>query len=294
MRLIVISALAVAASCSQAQGYRTEVVVTDLQRPTGILVAGQGIRQTLYVTQIPTPSIPGSMGGMNSVIAVRYRTGHMQTLSMGEPEPTNLAMGHGRLFWTCKSAGVILGLSPGGSPMPVLTNLDQPNGIAVGPQGLFFTQIPTPGVPGTMGGMNTVNLFDGKAISTLSMGEPEPSDIAVAPDGTAYWTCKTAGVILKLTPDGTRTLLLDNLNSPTGIAIDHRRGDLIFTEVPTPGVPGSMGGTNNVWKYDLRHGRKTLVDAGDPEPTDVTVATDGSIFWTCSSAGVIVRARRGH
>ncbi len=294
MRLIVIAALAAALSTSHAQGYRAEVVVSDLERPTGILVEGQGIRQTLYITQIPTPGVPGSMGGTNSVIAVRYRTGDIQTLSMGEPEPVNIAAGQGRLFWTCKSAGVILGLTPGGSPMPVLTGLDDPSGIAVGPQGLFFTQVPTPGVGGMMGGMNTVDLYDGKAITTLSAGEPEPYDIAVAADGTAYWTCTTAGVILKRTPDGVKSVLLGNLSSPRGIAIDSRRGDLVFSELPTPGVPGSMGGMNRVLKYSLRSGELTVVNVGDPEPTDVTVATDGSIFWTCTSAGVVVRARRGH
>jgi len=294
MRIIVIAALAVAANIAQAQGYTTEVVVSDLERPTGILVEGQGIRQTLYITQIPTPGVPGSMGGTNTVIAVRYRTGDTTIISMGEPEPVNLASGHGLLLWTCKSAGVILGWSPGGPPKPMLAELDHPSGIAVGPQGIFFTQVPTPGVSGMMGGMNTVNLFDGMNINVLSEGEPEPSDIAVAPDGTAYWTCTSAGVILKLTPDGKKSVLLEGLSSPLGIAIDHRRGELIYTEVPTPGVPGSMGGMNKITKYNLRSGRTTIVDEGDPEPTDVTVASDGSIFWTCSSAGVVVRARRGH
>jgi hypothetical protein len=291
---MVIAALAVAASIAQAQGYRTEVVVRDLERPTGILVEGQGMGQTLYITQIPTPGVPGSMGGMNSVIAVRYRAREMMTVSMGEPEPVNLASGQGLLMWTCKSAGVILGWSPGSSPKPILTELDHPCGIAVGPQGIFFTQVPTPGLGGMMGGMNTVNLFDGMNINTLSMGEPEPYDIAVAADGTAYWTCTTAGVIVKQTPSGKMSVLLENLNSPKGITIDNRRGDLIFSEVPTPGVPGSMGGMNRVMKYNLRRGGLTVVDEGDPEPTDVTVATDGSIFWTCSSAGVVVRARRGN
>ena len=80
------------------------------------------------------------------------------------------------------------------------------------------------------------------------------------------------------------------LHKPTGIAI--RGNDTIyFTEVPTPGVSGNNGGANKVSAFDLETSELELVDAGDPEPTDITVAPNGSVFWTCTSAGVIVQAR---
>jgi hypothetical protein len=34
----------------------------------------------------------------------------------------------------------------------------------------------------------------------------------------------------------------------------------------------------------------SIVNFGDPEPTDVAVGRNGHIYWTCSSAGVIVEA----
>ena len=77
-----------------------------------------------------------------------------------------------------------------------------------------------------------------------------------------------------------------------GIAIDREDRNLYFTEVPTPGVGGMNGGQNKVWRYDLKTGVKTLVNSGDPEPTDVAVSRNGTIYWTCTSAGVIVEARR--
>lgn len=52
------------------------------------------------------------------------------------------------------------------------------------------------------------------------------------------------------------------------------------------------GGQNKVWQYDLKTGVKTLVNSGDPEPTDVAVSRSGNIYWTCTSAGVILEARR--
>ena len=157
---------------------------------------------------------------------------------------------------------------------------------------MYLTQIPTPGVPGPDGGLNTVSVTDGTTIEVLTLGEPEPTDITVDRHGTAYWTCKSAGVILKRTHAGDVSLVLSDLNQPTGIALDHRGGNLYFTEVPTPGIPGSMGGQNAVRVLDLRSHALKLVDAGDPEPTDITVAPNGTVFWTCTSAGVIVEARK--
>ena len=124
----------------------------------------------------------------------------------------------------------------------------------------------------------------------LSGGEPEPVDVVVSRDGTLYWTCRTAGVILQRR-GGKTSVLLDGLQSPTGIALDRKGGELYFTEVPTPGVAGKDGGRNRVSVLDLRRGRVRVINAGDPEPTDIAVAPNGRVYWTCTSAGVIVEAR---
>jgi hypothetical protein len=271
--------------------YETRVVVTGLSRPTGIVAHGS---KTLFITQLPTPGTPGSAGGMNSVDRVSLESGRICNLTTGEPEPTHLALAkNGDLYWTCKSAGVILERRPNGAVSLFLGDLERPSGIAVDAWGeVYFTQLPTPGVPGSMGGRNTVNVSDGAQITVLTMGEPEPTDIAVSRHGDAYWTCKSAGVILKRSADGTVSLLLDGLLDPVGIAIDRFGKRLYFTEVPTPGVAGSQGGENRVSVFDLQTQELALVNAGDPEPTDITVAPNGRVFWTCSSAGVIVEARR--
>jgi hypothetical protein len=289
-RAPVVLALFLASGVAAAQEYETKVVVSGLSRPTGITVGGT---QTLYFTQLPTPGVPGNIGGTNTVNRIVLSAGTIETLTMGEPEPTHLALGRdGTLYWTCKSAGVILERSRAGEVSLFLGGLTLPSGISVGrDRDVYFTQLPTPGVSGMMGGTNTVNVSDGTSIQTLTMGEPEPTDIAVAKDGTAFWTCKSANVILKRTPDGTVSLLLGDLEKPVGISLDHQNRKLYFTEVPTPGVPGSMGGGNKVNELDLETMALTVVDFGDPEPTDVAVARNGRIYWTCSSAGVIVEAK---
>ena len=99
----------------------------------------------------------------------------------------------------------------------------------------MWPTVPTPGVPGSQGGLNGVfGLVRGQRIA-LSMGEPEPNDIVMAPNGNLYWTCTTAGVILCQTPAGETSLLLGGLDQPVGITAD-LPGNLYFTELPTPGV----------------------------------------------------------
>lgn len=276
-------------SFATAGEYHTRVVAGGLERPTGIAVMGSG---TLYFTETPTPGVPGPAGGRNGVRVLSLGSGQITSIHDGEPEPVNLAVGKGgHLYWTCKSAGVILERQRNGRIAPFLRGLAQPSGIAADKRGnVFFTQVPTPGVPGPAGGKNTVSVSDGRNTTVLTLGEPEPTDIAVSPDGNAYWTCKTAGVILRRSPAGVVSPLVSGLDHPVGIAVDHKGKNLFWTEVPTPGVSGSHGGRNSVQALDLESMKRSTVDFGDPEPTDIAVARNGNLYWTCSSAGVIVEA----
>lgn len=264
---------------ARAGGYRVRVVASGLARPTGITVEGS---EVLYFTLVPTPGVPGS----NSVARLDLETGVVETLHSGEPEPRNIVEDRqGNLYWTCTSAGVILRRTEEGVTMPILTGLQRPIGIAVDRRGnVFYTEVPSPGVAGAG---NKVSVFDGTTQTVLHMGEPEPTDIAVAKDGTLYWTCKSAGVILTQYAGVTRVLVA-GLNKPSGIALDHKDQRLFFTEVPQPGV---AGGANRVVELDLATGAMQTVHQGDPEPADITVASNGSVYWTCTTAGVIVEAK---
>lgn len=274
-----VSAIAVRAN----GGYTFKVVASGLARPTGIAVGGW---KTLYFTEVPTP---GVAGGLNGVSSLDLDSGDITVLHQGEPEPVNLALSReDEIYWTCKSAGVILKMTEEGDTMPVLTDLHQPTGISIGRRGtVYFTEVPTPGVGG---GDNAVVSFDGTTKTILSSGEPEPTDVVVDKHGTLYWTCKSAGVILERR-NGQTSVLLDNLDHPTGIALDKSGKNLYFTEVPTPGQSGQDGGYNRVSVLNLNRGRVRVIHSGDPEPTDVAVAPNGNVYWTCTSAGVIVEAR---
>jgi sugar lactone lactonase YvrE len=289
-RLVLLGlALALAAPLDvAAQSYRLSVVARGLDRPTGIAVDGS---DDVYFTEVPNPGVGGAGNGVSHL---DLESGMITRISSGEPEPTNVAVArNGDVYWTCKSAGVILRhLEESGMTEPFATDLNAPSGISVGRRGaVYFTEIPTPGVPGSSGGLNTVSVLRGNNKIVVSMGEPEPTDVVVARNGDLYWTCKTAGVILKRSK-GVTSLLKSGLASPSGIAIDHKGDVLYFSEVPTPGVPGSDGGLNTVKALRLASGEIWTINAGDPEPTDVAVARNGNVYWTCTSAGVIVEAKR--
>jgi hypothetical protein len=201
----------------------------------------------------------------------------------------------GDIYWTCKSAGVILTHSEeSGEVSLVLNGLQKPSGIAICPFGLdlFYSELPTPGVSGANGGTNRVSLFNpfsGQAPTVLDMGDPEPTDVALGADGTLYWTCTRAGVIVEF-KDGVETVVLRNLSRPTGLAID-QYDNLYFTELPTPGLPGTKGGKNRVSKFDQQNNVVTVIADGEPEPRDVTVAYDGTVYWTDATVGAIFGAK---
>ncbi len=280
------------AVASSAPQYKLSVVASGLQRPTGIAIRGS---DELYFTELPTPGVPGPAGGKNRVSRLDLESGEIENITTGEPEPTNLAVASdGDVYWTCKSAGVILRLMEEGGVSLFASNLNRPSGLSIFRRNtVVYTEVPTPGVPGSQGGTNNVSVIHGLGKFVISNGEPEPVDVVVSRGGDLYWTCKTAGVILKRSmATGAITPLLTGLAAPTGIALDHKGEMLVFTEVPTPGVAGAQGGKNRVRTINLRTGAVRSVNEGDPEPSDVAVARNGNIYWTCTSAGVIVEARR--
>ena len=284
--ILIVTLLLASASVGSAQDprYRFSVIAAGLDRPVGITVEGS---ETVYFTVVPTPGVGG---GANGVAKLDLETGAITMLHMGEPEPTNIAVDNqGDLYWTCKSAGVILKQIDRGITSLFLGGLEQPSGISVSKGGIvYFTEIPNPGVPNAG---NRVSATDGTTKVILHQGEPEPTDIVVSRDGSLYWTCKTAGVLLQRV-NGETSVLLGGLNNPVGIALDHKGETLYFTEVPTPGVPGNAGGQNRVNALDLGTKIVRVIHEGDPEPTDVAVARNGNVYWTCTSAGVIVEAKR--
>jgi hypothetical protein len=172
-------------------------LLTGLAKPSGIATDGHG---KVYFTQVPAPGVGG---GPNSVSVVSvFDSTKVKLLSQGEPEPSDIAASdRGVLYWTCKTAGVILTRDTRGNISLLLGGLTQPTGIALDEQRdlLYWTELPTPGVSGANGGSNKVWVYNLRTHTKtlVDAGDPEPADIAVAPNGRVYWTCASAGVIVE-------------------------------------------------------------------------------------------------
>jgi sugar lactone lactonase YvrE len=292
--LVLSASLGLSATEALAQDYQITVVASNLARPTGITASALGDSDNFYYTELPQPGIGQ---GSNTVSRLTLSTGTVTALNTGDPEPTNVVQdAQGNLYWTCHSAGVIKMQTPDGTTSILVQNLQQPVGIALDAAGLnlYFTEVPTPGVSGSNGGMNQVSQLDLTTLNrtVLDAGDPEPTNIVVAVNGDLYWTCKSAGVIVRRAADTADvSIVRRSLLKPTGIALDPAGENLYYTEVWTPGVRGKDGGHNFVSKFNLQAQTTTLIHFGDPEPTAVTVAANGNIYWTCTSAGVIVEAK---
>ena len=290
--ILAICAVAVLAFQTEAsaQRFNKKVILENLDNPQGIHLDLFG---NLYYSEVPTPGVMGEESG-NKV--TRYQGGKKRVISEGEPYPINLASDvFGNVYWTCQSAGVIIKSSRfgRGKKQVILEGLNKPTGLASTKLGvLFFTEIPSPGEAGEDNTVKAAFSFFRRYFTfMISDGEPEPSDVAVGRDGTVYWTCKTAGVILSRNISGDINVVRDNLNSPVGIDIDVF-GRIYYTEVPTPGVMGEES-ENRVVMFNPRNGKEVVISTGEPEPADVSVSLTGHrIYWTCKTAGVIIRATR--
>jgi sugar lactone lactonase YvrE len=289
--------LGLSATETRAQDYDVNIIASGLAQPVGIAASALGDSDNLYFTEIPTPAVGLGTNGPNSVSRLTLSTNTVTALNKGDPQPTSVVQdAQGNLYWTSRAPGVIMMQSPSGDCAILAWGLEQPIGIALDAAGqnLYYTEVPTYGVPGQNGGENKVSILNiaTRARTVINPDEPAPWNIAVAKNGDFYFTCQSAGVIVH--EDGAtqkHSVMLSGLQQPTGIALDPAGENLYYTEVPTPGVAGANGGKNTISKYNLQSGTTTLVHSGDPYPNSITVTPNGNIYWTCTSAGVIIEAK---
>ena len=126
------------------------------------------------------------------------------------PEKTTLvAAASGDLYWTSSAAGLIYHRAPDGSGSVLVSGLQAPRGLALDAAEnlLYFTEVPTPGVAGASGGKNSVNALDLTSMNrtVIHSGDPQPSAVAVAPNGNVYWTSTSRGVIMAAVPTSAPT-----------------------------------------------------------------------------------------
>ncbi len=110
--------------------------------------------------------------------------------------------------------------------LPDSTTIDAvPTNMVFGPDGAVYVSTLT-GVPFPEGAA-TVWRWDGVGMTPYAEGLTAAIDLDFGPDGSLYVVemrsvIGLSGRVLRIAPDGTRTVVADGLDFPTGVAVGHR------------------------------------------------------------------------
>ncbi len=278
------AALFILLGAAHAPDTAATTVAEGMGRPSSLVAVGPS---SVVLSGALAPG-----GSRYAVVRLDLATGTLRLLDSGGASPGTVAVDrNGAVYWTSPSQRAIFKLSRADAPAQrVLTGVDHPTGVAVDGSGrLYYAEVPD---PGTDAAANTIWMFDGERRSLLATGQETPVDLAAGAAGDLYWSARSAGQILHRSTDGSISVLVAGLESPSGLALDEAGRRLYFTERPTPGLAGADGGRNTLSVIDLSTGERTVLRRGDLDPVDVAVAADGSLLVAEGSAGSVLNVVR--
>ena len=124
-----------------------------------------------------------------------------------------------------------------------------PTAVAVGPDGAYYVGELT-GVPFASASAHIYRVVPGQAPQVFRSGFTTITDIDFGADGSLYVIEHSTGPqffampgdLVKVSPEGQRTVLVSNLNRPTSLAVDGD-GSVYYTN------RGITAGAGEVWKY---------------------------------------------
>ena len=153
-------------------------------------------------------------------------------------------------------ANALLSVLPGGlvntvavfPSRPTRTTDSVPTSVAVGPDGAYYVG-ELSGVPFATGAANVYRVVPRQAPQVFRSGFTTVTDIDFGPDGSLYVIEHSTGPaffalpgdLVKITPDGQRTVLVSGLNRPTSVLVT-RDGTVYYTN------KGITAGAGEVWK----------------------------------------------
>ncbi len=131
---------------------------------------------------------------------------------------------------------------------PTRTTDSVPTAIAAGPDGAYYVGELT-GTPFAAGSANIYRVVPRQAPQVFLTGFTTITDLAFGPDGSLYVIEHSKGPaffsqpgdLVKVTPDGQRTVLVANLNRPTSVLVAND-GTIYYTN------RGITAGAGEVWK----------------------------------------------
>jgi hypothetical protein len=124
-----------------------------------------------------------------------------------------------------------------------------PTAVAIGPDGAYYVG-ELSGVPFATGSANVYRVLPGQPPQVFRSGFTTVTDIDFGPDGCLYVIEHSSGPqffalpgnLVKVSPDGQRTVLASNLDRPTSVVVDSD-GSVYYTN------RGVAAGAGEVWKY---------------------------------------------
>ncbi len=131
---------------------------------------------------------------------------------------------------------------------PARTTDSVPTSVAVGPDGAYYVG-ELSGVPFAAGSANVYRVVPRQQPQVFRSGFTTVTDIDFGPDGSLYVVEHSTGPvffarpgdIVRIAPDGTRTVLVSNLNRPTSVLVGSD-GAVYYTNM------GITAGAGEVWK----------------------------------------------
>jgi hypothetical protein len=248
-----------------APGYTAVALACDQDTPSNIVVQNGIVYWTDYDTGQGIMSVPVAGGATTTLIP-------------NQDYPWALAVDDNNVYWTnYDNQGAITGASTNagtivqapisgtGTPVTLATDLEDPYGIAVDSENVYFT---------TYGGGRVKKVPIGGDVVTLAEGLNEPCYIAVS-GGNVYWTDYGDGTVQTISTSGTgpgtpTTLATDEAGSAAnGIAIAN--GTVFFA---------ANNATASIWSVPTTGGgAATAIVPQQAYPWDVA-ADSTNVYWS--------------
>lgn len=268
-RVVCLALAAVAAACSDydsqvdAPGYSVEVVAREIRlvdglawHPSGALLATEEYR-----------------GG--GLLKIDPLTGSSAYIARDLADPDNIAVAGGQIYVTEEDpSGRILRFDSLERMHVFASGLDGPEGLDLGPDGRLYVAEHTPD------GHVFSFALDGarRTLARVTNGE----GLRVLPGGTVLVAETSENRVVAIDATGDKSVFVDDVDSPDGIAIDAARGRVLVTEDAAPG---------RLLSVDLASGELSTVATGLHAPQTLLVEADGTILLAEQGEHRVLRLR---
>jgi len=267
--VVCLALAAVTAACSDydsqvdAPGYTVEIVAREIRlvdglawHPSGALLATEEYR-----------------GG--GLLKIDPLTGSSNYIVRDLADPDNIAVVGGQIYLTEEdSSGRILRIDSLERTHVFASGLDGPEGLDLGPDGRLCV------AEHTANGHVFSFALDGarRTLGRVTNGE----GLRVLPDGTVLVAETSENRVVAIDSMGDKSVFVDGVDSPDGIAIDAARGRVLVTEDASPG---------RLLSVDLASGKLSTVATGLHAPQTLLVDADGTILLAEQGEHRVLRLR---